>query len=493
MKKWINGIFHTMEKPGAVKHQMATDQGLIVGFDDDIDGIVFDEIIDLKGAHIYPGFVDAHLHLLGYGRMLSRPNLNKIKDKDQVIAILEKAYQDKPLFAEGYFECGLTKSDLNQISNKELIMVRHNDYHSLTVNDAVLNMMDYESEDGVLTEESAEQAMRLFPPHTFEDLKDFLKKSIQKLNAFGITGGHSDDLSYYNSFDETLSVFDEVLNVIPFRTHLLVHHHVLDDFLKSGRTYMDQTPYLQLGSIKMFYDGTVSSKTALMKAPYRNTDMHGLRIHEKLEFERMIQKVRAHHLTAAIHVIGDQGVLEVIEILKKYPPKQGQFDRLIHTPWMDQKTPDYLKGMALSIDIQPQFLSSDLPWAFDYFEKTPELVFPWKTLLDHNIILAGSSDAPIEIPNPLLGIRALVYRISDHDHKAYGLKEAIPIFDAIKLYTTSVQFSTMKSNRGYLKKGYIADLTGFEKDLEKLSEPEFETTKVLWTIIDEKVVFQKEK
>lgn len=491
MKKWINGYFHTMENSKEVKREMATHDGRIIGFDEEIKNMKFDDVIDLGGAHVYPGFVDAHLHLLGYGRKLSRPNLNKVKDKHRVIEILKDAFNDQPLFAEGYFECGLTKDDLNMISSKEMITVRHNDYHSLTVNDVVLDVMKHQSEDGILTEEIAESAMRVYPKHTFDELKGFLKRSIESLYAYGITGGHSDDLSYYNSFKETLGVFDDVLSDMPYRAHLLIHHLVLDDYLKSKRVFMNQTPYLQMGSVKMFYDGTVSSKTALMKNPYRHSDDHGLRIHEKEAFVKMIKKVRDHDLTAAIHVIGDQGLTEVIEILRKYPPKEGLYDRLIHTPWMDKNTPQQLKGMPLSIDIQPQFLSSDLPWAFDYFSKKPDLIFPWKTLLDHNIVLAGSSDAPVEIPNPLLGIRAAVYRLSDHDHLAYETNDSLSVFDAIKLYTTGAQFSTMDHQRGMLIQGYIADFTAFEKDLTQCNADDFEKLQTIWTIIDEHVVYHR--
>ncbi|MBU1141952.1 MAG: amidohydrolase family protein, partial [Firmicutes bacterium] len=138
MKLFKNGIFHTMETEDTIKYQMATDQGLIIGFDQAIEHLEFDEIIDLEGAHVYPGFVDAHLHLLGYGQKLSRPNLMNHQDKDIALKILEGSYHNGPLFAEGYFECGLTKDDLNRISIKHPIMIRHNDYHSLTVNNVVL-------------------------------------------------------------------------------------------------------------------------------------------------------------------------------------------------------------------------------------------------------------------------------------------------------------------------------------------------------------------
>lgn len=486
---WKNGIFHTMEDPKTVKYLMATDQGRIVGFDDDINPALCDEVIDLNHMHVYPGFVDAHLHLIGYGRMLSRLNLTHVKTKDEMLDKIRDRFQGEPLFVEGYRACGITKDDLNKLSKEVPICLRHNDYHSLTTNDAILSQIGLLDTNGVLTEEDAENAMRAFPHHTKEELISYLQTSIKTLHQLGITGGHSDDLAYYNSYEETRSVFEQVLNDLPFRAHLIVHHTVLDQHIKTDHS-LDFSPYLQFGAVKMFYDGTLSSKTALMKTTYTHTHDHGLRIHSIDIFEQMVQKARAHDLAVAIHVIGDQGLYEVCEILKKYPPKHGLHDRIIHAPWADMKTVNLLKTLPVAIDIQPQFLSSDLPWALSFLNEKPDLVFPWKTYLDHKLILCGSSDAPIEHPNPLLGIRAAVYRISDHDGKVYGEEESLSLFDALTLYIKGANYPTYDKQRGYLKKGYIADLTVFNKDLLTLNKDTIKEASVYMTVIDEKIVYQ---
>ncbi|MBU1093366.1 MAG: amidohydrolase [Firmicutes bacterium] len=491
MKLWKNGFFHTMVNENEIKQQMATHKGKIIGFDEEINHLDFDEIIDLKGHHVYPGFVDAHLHLLGYGQKLSRLNLIQIKDQSLVIETLIHHFNDQPLFAEGYFECGITKKELNQISKDIPILLRHNDYHTITTNDAVLKLINQEHSNGVLTEELAEMAMNIFPKHTEHGLEEILKKSIKSLYHYGITGGHSDDLYYFNGFTQTLKVFDTVLEKMPFRAHLLLHHMVLDDFVHSRRMAFNQTPYLQLGAVKMFYDGTVYSKTALMKVPYRDSISNGMRIHSKSEFVEIILKARKLGLTVAIHVIGDQGLIEVLELLKANPPKTGLYDRLIHTPWMDDQAILMMKDMPITLDIQPQFLSSDLPWALDYFSIKPQYAFPWKTLLNNHIHLAGSSDAPVEIPNPLLGIYSAIKRQSDHNHQTYSTHESLTRFEAIGLYTKGANFSTMDNTRGYLKKGFIADFSIFIDDLLKTNLENLKNTLLYETVINEHIVYKR--
>jgi hypothetical protein len=493
MKLWKNGHFYSLRNPNEVFYNVVTHDGLIVDINAKEDPLLYDEIIDMKGCYVYPGFVDAHMHLLGYGQMLSRPKLFQIKSKEEVITIIKAHFRNEPLFAEGYFECGLTKDDLNQISSTYPIYIRHNDYHSITVNDVVLKKMKLMHDTGVLTEELAVKAMDTYPKYDDEGLDYILKLSIESLYRYGITGAHSDDLYYFNGFKDTVKSFERVLKTHPFRAHLLMHHETIDDFMASGRPFLDQSPYLQLGAVKMFYDGTLSSKTAYMSMKYKDQDQHGIIVNTKEGFIQLVKKARSFGLPVAIHVIGDQGFDEVLDILEAYPPKKGMLDRLIHTPWVKASTLKRLKNIKLTTDIQPQFLSSDLPWALSYLSKEPDYIFPWKSLLNTGINLAGSSDAPVEIPNPLLGIYAATKRVSDHDHKVYQPHEALTPFEAITLYTKGANYNAEHTNRGYIDIGFIADFSVFKNDLLNTDLERYKEDLVYMTVIDEKIVFRSLK
>ncbi|MDX9692196.1 MAG: amidohydrolase family protein, partial [Acholeplasmataceae bacterium] len=410
--------------------------------------------------------------------------------KKEVIDLMTQAFKKEPLFAEGYRECGVTKHDLDLISKTIPIMMRHNDYHSLTANTAVLEKIGLTHTNGILTEDDATKAMRTWPPYTIKQLETILETSIKSLYQYGITGAHSDDLSYFIGFNDTLKAFENVLERIPFRAHLLMHYDILDDYLASSKPFLDQNAYLSLGAIKMFYDGTLSSKTAFMKTTYKDSHQHGLKIQEDHVFESMIKKCRDHGLPVAIHVIGDQGLIDVCKLLIKHPVKSGLHDRLIHTPWVDDESLDLMKKIPCVLDVQPQFLSSDLPWALRFIDEIPKYVFPWKTLKDNDLIQAGSSDAPVEIPNPLLGIYASVYRISDHDQNAYFENERLTIDEAVELYTKGANYPTYHINRGILKTGYIADFSIFKKSIGEMTKDELSKPMVYMTVVDEIIVYK---
>ena len=129
------------------------------------------------------------------------------------------------------------------------------------------------------------------------------------------------------------------------------------------------------------------------------------------------------------------------------------------------------------------------------FRSSPktELIYPWKHYLQANLVLCGSSDAPVEIPNPLLGIKALTQRISDHNQEVYQPEEKLTMREAVELYTIGANAPTYDlAHRGTLKVGNLADFTFFSDDFLQ-DEKKLQTTTVMMTVIDNQIVYKKIK
>jgi|GEM_PF-412524 len=448
--------------------------------------------IDLHGWMGLPGFVDAHLHILGYGEKLTLLQLNKSTDKNAILKKIQQHLKSPFLYAQGHLEQNLTKTDLDRLSSTIPILLRHADYHGATVNQVLLNRIGlHRHPTGILHEAEAMTAVQSIPKYSKSELTVMIVKAIKTLQAFGITGGHSDDLFYFNGFKETLEAFEDALKMVPFRTHLLIHHLELTHFLESKRPWLNQNPYLQLGAIKTFYDGTISSQTAWMSQPYQHSNQFGERQFSLQDWEALLVRIRQAGLPIAIHTIGDQALDEVADWLAKHPVKAGLHDRIIHASFAKLSTLDKLKKLPLIFDIQPQFMSSDLPWALAMISPKTELIYPWKHYQESQLVLCGSSDAPVEIPNPLLGIKAAYLRISDHNQQVYQPEEKLTMLDAVKLYTIGANTPTYDlAHRGTLQVGNLADFTFFDQDFLK-DENKLASTSVMMTIVDNQIVYQK--
>lgn len=448
-------------------------------------GNIFHDI-DMKGRYIYPAFIDCHLHLVGYGQNLSRLSVKHLASKTHILEFIQSHHHLDMIYVENYAPLGITSKDLDLISKNIPIYLRHQDFHGLTVNSFVLNQLHIQSIDGILLEEQATTVLQSIKKHSKETLKHFLRLAYNQLLSYGVVAGHSDDLFYFNGFEETTDVFLDVSKDIPFYSHLLMHYQTLQDYARSSKRGL-LNPYIYLGEVKMFYDGTTTSKTALMNNPYHD-DTFGERIVSKEAFIDQVKAARSLGLAVAIHVIGDLGLEEVCQILKAYPVKKGLKDRIIHASYATNKAVEALKEIPCFIDFQPQFVTSDFPETFKQFKKDPELIFPLKTYHTHGLSYGLSSDAPVEIPNPLFGIHAAVTRRNTKG--TYQPNETISLKDAFLGYTKHA-WQLTPYQAGEIKVGYHAHFIVLDFDLFTEDVNILLNKSVLETWIDGKRVFQK--
>ncbi|WP_139693249.1 amidohydrolase [Sporolactobacillus terrae] len=528
MKFWTNGTFYTMRKPGEIIHCVLTEHGKIVATGHEAEAQVRGravDVMDLKGRTIFPGFIDSHLHLIWYGQALDRLNLSKATTKKaclEAIATRAEILKDGDwLFVEGYDDNRLTDSnrlltcrDLDAISRTHPILVRRIDYHTVSINTPFIHaiglkrnqvfdgggMIDLDDDGfptGVLRDEASTLAIERFPKESQAELARLIRIAVNDLWKKGIVGAHSEDLHYFNGLVGTVRAYRQTLNEpFPFRAHLLVHHRELDAYLRAPRTVTSPDEFVTLGAVKIFYDGTVGSHTAFMTQPYAGEpNNYGLQFHRAEAFEQIVQQARLAQLPVAVHIIGDRAFADVVHVLKKFPPQPGQLDRMIHTPWLRSDMLDAAKGMPLIFDIQPQFMSSDMPWALDVLGSDfPPLAFAWKSIKENGFPIAGGSDAPIEVPNPFLAIHAAVTRTcnSDVNGKRYFPEEALSIFDALSLYTSgSAAAAGQSGSCGTIAPGKFADFTVLDQDPFTVDPADLRALTIRKTIVNEQIVYER--
>jgi len=466
MKLFKNATFYTMEKEEETTNMVLTNNGIIMALGAECLKYNPKEIIDLKGNFVYPGFVDAHMHLIGLGRKL----MANVLKSDDVINEVKNLYKNDDLYIEGYHDKLITKDDLDKISVSKKIILRHNDYHSFTVNSKVLSDAGLSHETGIIKDENTSKIMPFWNNHSKIKLTKMCEIAILKLYEYGITGVHSEDLGYFNSYEETLNILSDASKKYPFRINMLISYNIFDEYLKN---YKIKNKYLKPIQVKLFYDGTISSKTALLSKNYKNDVSNGKREYKIEDFEEIIKKLRNKNQAVAVHAIGDLALSEVVEILEKHKNNTKYLDRIIHASLAHEKTIKKLSKNNIALDIQPLFIKSDEKIIKENINHDV-LIFPFKKYIEENIIVNSSSDAPVEDINPLYSMYYL------------NLKP----FEMIKAYTTNPAL-TINDNSGYIKKGMRADFSVFTKDLLKIKREELKENLVYATIIDEKQVYLK--
>nr|WP_077327514.1 amidohydrolase [Virgibacillus siamensis] len=525
---WFGGSIYTMENEGDAVEAVYTEGGFIkaVGTYERLYHDYFDRIdneVNLKGKMMLPGLIDSHLHIIQYGEKLLRLDLSQMKSSAEVKEALmnrtANLAEGEWLIGEGWNENQwdepviLSRKELDDICPDNPMMLSRVCRHALLANSKAMELSQVTSDtpdpqggiimrnekgypEGYFMDTAQDLIKASMPEVSQEYLQQVIKIAVDDLLSKGLVGGHSEDLNYYGGFNKTYQAFMHAVNGNnkKFKAHLLVHHEVLDNMIEENLGFLDGTTYIELGAVKIFSDGALGGRTAWLSSDYNDDAGNaGVAIHSIENLEKIVQKARKYGLPIAVHAIGDRAAEVIISFMKKYPLQNGARDRLIHGQMLNERALKTLSELPVIVDIQPSFVASDFPWVLDRIGKDRlEFAYAWKKMLDEGVICAGGSDAPIEEPNPLLGIQAAVLRKSTFDGNEYLPDEKLSLFDAVRLYTVGSAHAISQENyRGIIKEGYTADFTILEEDIFQTDPVKLHETEVSMTVVDGDIVYEK--
>ncbi|WP_404347229.1 amidohydrolase [Sutcliffiella horikoshii] len=526
---WYGGTIYTMKAEMEKVEAVYTEDGIIkdIGPQENLFSTYPNaQKQDLQGAVMYPGFTDSHMHLIGHGEKLLRLDLSNYTSPLDVKHALIRKVKETPegewIFGEGWNENNFVdrkifhRTELDEITSNHPMILSRVCRHAVLVNSKALELAGITKETenppggvivkdidgeptGYLLDQAQELVKKKIPKASESYLYHALKTSIEDCLRLGLVGSHSEDLSYYGSFTKTFGAFENVIerDHLKYRAHLLVHHEVVDDMHEEGHTFKETTGFITLGAMKIFADGALGGRTALLSRPYNDApETSGVAIHTQEQLDGLVKKAREYGMTVAVHTIGDLAFEYMIDALEKYPAPKGERDRLIHAQILTKDLIDRAKKLPLILDIQPRFVATDFPWIIERLgEERLNYSYAWKTLLDEGLICAGGSDAPIEPVDPLLGIHAAVTRQTpgDTNKTVYQPEQRLTMYEAIGLFTKgSAQAISEEHKQGIIDTGYYADFTVLDTDLFKATEDAILETNVQMTIVDGTIVYKRD-
>jgi predicted amidohydrolase YtcJ len=176
-----------------------------------------------------------------------------------------------------------------------------------------------------------------------------------------------------------------------------------------------------------------------------------------------------------VHAIGDRAnheVLDAFEQLRTYEKEKGLphlRHRIEHVQVLHPDDAARLGQLNVVASMQPIHATSDMLMADRFWGDRSALAYAWRTQLDHGAMLAFGSDAPVESPNPFLGLHAAVTRRrTDGSPSVEGWypEQKLTLPEALSGYTTGAAYAANAEGRlGRLAPGYLADLIVLEEDI----------------------------
>ena len=522
MKKlWYNGLIYTMECEGETVEAVLTDGDRILhaGPLEMLVGLE-DERVDLQGAVMYPGFVDSHIHMIMYGQKLQRLDLSKAASTDEMLELLQERastlQEGEWLLGEGWNENNFPDGRVPSIEELDgvyegPVLLSRICHHVYLCNTEALRRggIARESENpaggeigrdaggelnGLLYEQAKNPVYKVAQPHGeafVKMLEQSLQLAVDDMLRRGIVGAHTEEMSYFGHYTNPLTAYRNVMKRKHFRVNLLRHHEVFEQMMEDGAVFDE--PYVEPGAMKIFADGSLGGSTAALTEPYADDPANfGMLIHTDEQLEGYVKLARHYDEAIAVHLIGDAGVEQLLDIVEKYPAPTGKRDRFIHCCVLRENLVARMKKLPIILDLQPAFVTSDFPWVERKLgQERLAWSYAWKRLLEEGFMCAAGTDAPIEEVEPLKTIYAAVERkLPGQSHEGYGASEKLSRFEAVKMYTYgSAQAICKEHERGLIKKGYIADFTIYNRDLFEGTSDEMLEARVEKTVVGGKIVY----
>lgn len=525
-----NSKIYTADSINTVAESVAIkdDSIIFVGSNKDIESYKCNAVImDLSDAFVYPGFIDAHVHLKGTGYRELTLNLQGSKSLKEMLTSVQiyanKIAKGEWVVGRGWIEKKWpegrfpTKEELDLISSDKPILLERADGHAVIVNSYALSLANITSmtEDphggkinrdengnpnGVLVDKASLLIENLIPKKSREQEKQALQAGLEVNARMGWTQVH-DAGSPLNDFEILKEIKEE--GNLPIRVQLYVENTKDAQELLNVGPFLDNQHWLNARGIKLVADGAIGSRGAVFFKKYEDYDTEGILILKKEETMPTLIKALERGIQIETHAIGDLGNKIVLDWYQEAFNQIKDKERVISNPrWRIEhsqniRPEDQIRFRDLEViaSMQPSHAIGDLHFAHKRlgYERLSN-AYPWRSLLDLGVVIAGGSDAPVEIGDPRIEFKAAVSRkdLDGFHDKGWHLEQAVTREEALKMFTIWASYSVFEEDiKGSIEVGKLADFTIFSKDIMVIPEEEIMTAEVITTIVGGKVVYSQ--
>lgn len=525
---FYNGVIYTLDsnqpkiEAFAVKGQQIVFAGDLSAALQPKDGKT--RMVDLHGATVMPGLIDAHGHMSALGKEEERVSLTGTGSYGEVVERTLAASQAKRngwLIGRGWDQndwgSGLTSAPgelfpfpthamlSDAISDRPVWLVRIDGHAGLANAKAMaLSGVTRDTPDPsggkIVRDESGEPtgvfvdtAMNLIstqlPEPSDEDIERWILSAADRCLHLGLTSVHDAGIDM-----QTLNVYRKLADEkrLPIRIYAMKDFEMPEEELLAPPIINEGDGFLTVRAIKVYCDGALGSRGAALLQHY--SDDHGTRglmqiTHEKLE--DLCLKAVAAGYQVCTHAIGDRAnrlVLDVYEhVLKDYDdPRDFRF-RVEHAQVLHPHDIPRFARWSIVASMQPIHATSDMPWAERRLGPSRILgAYAWRELYHQWAVLAFGSDFPVESPNPFWGIYAAETRQDAEGQPSGGWfpEQSLTREYAILSYTRDAAYAAFEDEyKGKIAPGYLADFLVLDRELLTTPPRVFRDMKVLETYV----------
>jgi len=485
-------------------------------------------VVDLRDKALYPGLTDAHGHLLGIGLREMTLNLEgtaSIKDlQSRLRDVVSKSDSTDTLYGRGWIETHWPEKrfpnrfDLDKVASDRPVILERSDGHAYVVNSKALqlakitkntpspfggsiNKDEVGEPTGMLVDNAANLVSSLIGETTMERKEQAYIKGAALYASRGWTNIHSMSVD-----PNDVDLLNRLANEGKIKIRVYNSLDLLDE--RSMPSMISGQPkdnnLITTRAIKLYADGALGSRGAALLRPYADDpDNDGLMTLKEVKADSILQSALRNGTQVNTHAIGDKANRMVLQWYKKAYEAVPEADRSVPDPrWRIEHSqiihtddiPLFAKYNIIP-SMQPSHAIGDLHFAVDRLGKERLAGgYAWRSLIDSGSLIAGGTDAPVEVGDPRIEIYAATQRkdLKGYSNDAWYPDQKVSPQEALKMFTAWPAYAAFQDSiLGTIEIGKAADFTIYDTDILTVSGPEILSAETLMTIVDGNIAFER--
>ncbi|WP_257167407.1 amidohydrolase [Bradyrhizobium sp. SRS-191] len=488
------------------------------------------QVLDVSGKTVIPGLIDTHAHFKAAGLgdyVVVMGRAKTVADALEAIKafvakrkpgewIIGGAWHPPSQLAEKRY---LTRQEIDSVAPDNPVYMRTVGHFSMA-NSMALQKVGVDKTTanpdggsferdaageltGLLVETAIDRVEKAVPPWTEEDEIRQFTLAEGALNSFGITSvveGATEARDIRTLQKLAASGRATLRTGLMYRPEPPADLNAWEAIISgNGASSGFGDDWVRFAGIKIFYDGGMTLKTALMRDVYPDShdNYHGIAQQTPERLAQLVSICNRHGWRVGVHVVGDLGIDQVLDAFEAADKEKSIRDRrfvLIHASLIRPEQMERARALGVRVDFQNVFMWDKAATVERFLGRpTADRAVPTKTLVEKMGLdnLGAGTDFPVNPINPFLNMYIMVTR-KDPSGNVYGAAEAISREQALRLYTSAASRSTFdEARKGTIQPGRLADLTVLSADYMTVPDEQIKDIKADITLVGGKIVFQR--